>query len=423
MKRLTDELIFNQLAWCLATQFRPAKHARRFALTLLVLSSVVCASQSPGLHPGSWTQKAAMPRSTSTPASCVANRMLYVIGGHYPDATTALRTVQAYDPRTDSWTLKADLPTARHYLAAAAVDGIIYVVGGSGAGAPGAPVRPVAIYNPRTDTWTNGASIPTARGAHAACAVDGIVYAIGGSDGSQELASVEAYDPKSNQWTRRSSMPQRLWFPTASVVNGIIYVFHGTNVFLYDPKTDHWTTQAGHFSPYSWGLMSAEVDGVIYLFGGFTQDWTGGFDSTFAYDPAHDQFTTRRKLLRPRATGSCGVIDRRIYLAAGVSKEPVVNPDAVFYRSLEVFDPQGGVTPQLLSLTCETTKLVRLVWQGEAATQYGIESTPNIASGPWTRMMFTTGTNAVMASNALVEASCLVNPSDTNRFFRVLEAN
>ena len=94
--------------------------------------------------------------------------------------------------------------------------------------------------------------------------------------------------------------------------------------------------------------MSATVDGIIYLFGGMTEDLYGSFDFTLAYDPAQDRFTARRKMPRTRLTAACGVIDGKVYLAGGVNKEPVVNPDAVYYKDLDVFDPQGGVTPQIL---------------------------------------------------------------------------
>jgi len=169
--------------------------------------------------------------------------------------------------------------------------------------------------------------------------------------------------------------------------------------------------------------MSATVDGIIYLFGGMTEDLYGSFDFTLAYDPAQDRFSARRKMPRTRLTAACGVIDGKVYLAGGVSKEPARNPDAVFYKVLDVFDPQGGVTPQILSLTCESTNQVRLVWQGEAGISYGVESRPNVATGAWTRATFISGTNSVLATNALVEATCIVPTVDTNRFFRVLEAN
>ena len=403
-----------------------ACHRTRFGATLLIVAfSCLCLLPPAIAAPGSWTQKADMPAPSSTPASCVVDGILYVMGGHdNQPATHALTNVWAYDPQTDFWTNRAPLPTGRHFLGqcAAAVDGIIYLVGGTGAGVPGPFVREVTAYNPKTDTWTNGANIPTGRGALAACAVDGIIYAIGGTiDGNQQLSTVEAYDPKSNHWTTKRSMPQARWFVTASVANGRIYVFHGTDVFAYDPKTDSWTTNAHHFSPYSWGLMSAEVEGTIYLFGGFTQDWSGGYDFTLAYDPTQDQFTARRTMPRKRGTAACGVIGGKIYLAAGVTKEPLRNPDAIFYKILDVFDPQGGVTPQILSLACESTNRVRLVWQGEAGLRYGVQSTPDVVAPSWTRVMFSSGSNSVLATNSMVEAICLVPTTDTNRFFRVLE--
>jgi hypothetical protein len=395
------------------------------ATGLVVGALCLCPAWAANAAPGSWTQKADIPAPTSTPASCVADGILYVMGGHDDRAASnALQTVWAYNPQTDMWTNRAPLPSPRHFLGqcAAVVDGMIYLVGGSGPGRPGTPVLPVAAYNPRTDTWTNLADIPTGRKVLTACAVDGIVYAIGGHDADNHpVASVEAYDPKSNQWTTKTSAPYAAGFLTASVAtNGQIYVFGYTVTCAYDPKTDSWTTRS-HFSPYSWGLMSAEVDGLIYLFGGFTQDWKDGHDFTLAYDPAQDQFSARRKMLRKRGTAGCGVIGGKVYLAAGVSKEPVVNPDVVYYAALDVFDPQGGV-PQIVSLTCENTNCVRLRWEGEPGIWYGVESRPNVASGDWTRMMFSTGTNTVLATNSLVEASCLVPVEDPNRFLRVLES-
>jgi hypothetical protein len=204
------------------------------------------------------------------------------------------------------------------------------------------------------------------------------------------------------------------------MANGLIYAFMGTNTFAYDPQADQWTTKA-KFSSRSMGLMSATVDGIIYLFGGMTEDLGGSFDFTLAYDPAQDRFTARRKMRQTWVTAGCGVIDGKVYLAGGVSIEPVVNPNPVYYKTVDMFDPQGGVMPQILSLACESTNRVRLSWQGEAGILYGVQSRPNLASGSWTRNTFSTGTNSVLATNALVEATCLVPTADTNRFFRVLE--
>jgi len=184
---------------------------RTFRLGVSITATLLLTALPPATAaPGSWTQKADMPGQASTPASCVVDGILYVMGGHYPDADTALRTVWAYDPLVDSWTRKADLPTARHFLAAAAVDGIIYVVGGTGAGVPGASVLPVAAYDPKTDTWTNGANMLTGRATLAACAVDGVIYAIGGAlDSSTQVATVEAYDRRAINGPGNAVCPSR----------------------------------------------------------------------------------------------------------------------------------------------------------------------------------------------------------------------
>jgi hypothetical protein len=400
-----------------------AWHRKRLWATVLIVVSSCLRLLPPAVAaPGSWTQKTDMPGQAAATAACVVDGILYVMGGHYP-YSTVLRTVWAYDPLTDSWTRKADMLTARRFHAAAAVDGIIYLIGGSGVGLPGSPVLPVEAYDPKTDTWVAKANIPTGRLTLAACAVDGIIYAIGGSTSWPTRSSaVEAYDPTTNQWTTKSNLPKELAFLTASVASGVIYAFMGTNTFAYDPQTDRWTAKA-RYSPWSYGLMSSTVDGIIYLFGGMTEDWYGSFDFTLAYDPALDWFSTRRKMPRTRLVAGCGVIDGKVYLAGGMSKEPVVNPDAVYYEDLGMFDPQGGVTPQILSLARESTNRVRLAWQGEAGLRYSVQSTPIIANGPcpWTTNTFSTGTNSILATNALVEATCLVPPKDTNRFFRVLE--
>jgi Kelch motif len=397
-------------------------HNRTTATVFLVAASCLCLLSPAIAAPGSWTQKADMPAPTSTPASCVVDGILYVMGGHYP-YETALKTVWAYDPQTDSWTRKADMPTERRFAAAAAVDGIIYVVGGSGVGWWGAPMLPVAAYNPKTDTWVTKANIPTGRFTPAACAVDGIIYAIGGFIKPQGVAfaTVEAYDPRTDQWARKRDLPKPIYFSTASAVDGVIYVFAEINTFAYTPQTDRWTNKAA-FSPWSAGTMSVTVDKIIYLFGGMPPGWSGpGYDFALAYDPAQDRFTSRRKMPRARTAGGCGVIDGKIYLAGGPDREPLVNPGTVYWKVLDVFDPQGGVTSQILNLACESTNRVRLAWQGEAGILYGVQSRPNVANGSWTRVMFSSGSNNVLATNSIVEVTCLVSTADTNRFFRVLE--
>jgi len=182
------------------------------------------------------------------------------------------------------------------------------------------------------------------------------------------LSTVEAYD------RRITSGPRKAPCPTSHVLDGQcgkqpdLRLLRNPNVRLQSPD-DSWTAKAV-FSR----LVGADVQrrGWDHLpVWRWTADLHGAYDFALAYDPAQDQFTARRKMPRTRSAAGCAVIDGRIYLVGGCSKEPIVNLDAIYYTVVDVFSPQGGVTPQILSLTCESTNQVRLVWQGEAGISYG----------------------------------------------------
>jgi hypothetical protein len=101
-------------------------------------------------------------------------------------------------------------------------------------------------------------------------------------------------------------------------------------------------------------------------------------------------------------------------------------PAASQYHSQWVFDPQGGVAPQVLSFNREAHDPVRLGWLGAAGRLYGVRSTQNPVSGPWSRFTFSAGANTVLtvlATNQVVEVIGADAPADTPRCFRVVEAD
>jgi N-acetylneuraminic acid mutarotase len=356
--------------------------------------------------------------------------ILYVIGGHKdPGVYTQLPTLFAYDPKTDSWVRKQDMPTARRWPAACVVDGIIYVIGGGGMFSP--DLNAVEAYDPKTDTWVAKAPLATARSGVCACAVDGVIYAIGGATGTisagnlRRTTTMEAYDPKTDRWTRKATLPTPMGWGAACAVNGVIYAFCIKDAAAYDPTTDRWTRKA---SIPSWSLRClgasfSAVDGIVYLLGGEISPTAGGYDLSLAYDPEQDGYIGKRKVPMKCDSAAAASIGGKVYLTGGASGDPGNYPGAVYYDSLWVFDPQGGVTPRLLSLNRESLDRVRLAWRGEAGRLYGVQSTPNLATVVWPRLQFSTGTNSILATNGLVEATCAVPSGDTQRFFRVLEAN
>ncbi|HRY51971.1 MAG TPA: hypothetical protein P5186_28405 [Candidatus Paceibacterota bacterium] len=216
-------------------------------------------------------------------------------------------------------------------------------------------------------------------------------------------------------------LPKPLMLLTTSVVDGLIYVFEGTETFIYDPKIDQWTAQA-KFSPAKWGMASGAVDGTIYLLGGVSPNWYTCYDAVLAYEPAQDKFTARRKMPRTRLCAASAVIEGRVYIVGGASEEPAfVNPKAVFYNILDVFDPQGGVTSRITAATIEGANRLRLVWEGESGVNYSVESSADVVTNRWTRVTLPTG-NTILATNTPVETSCPVVQGEPQRFYRVVEA-
>ncbi|MHC1765130.1 MAG: Kelch repeat-containing protein [Verrucomicrobiia bacterium] len=325
------------------------------------------------------------------------------------------------------------MPTARRCVAAAAVNGIILVVGGGGLYDP--VTDAVDAYDPKTDTWVAKAALSSPRSLVTLCELGGIIYAIGGFDrNSDAVATVEAYDPTTNQWTAKASLPEANWRGTADAVDGIIYAFFDRRTFAYDPASGGWTGKApipsGTLA--SGGSVSGVVDGFVYLFGGLSDNDSTSYPFSLAYDPVRDRFTSKRlmpvtcedaKCDSRRAYAACATIDGKIYIAGGIKANPNVETDAIDLSSTLMFDPHGGMAPQLQSVTHESADHVRLVWQGEAGRLYGVESAPDLAQGLWSRFMFSTDTSCILATNALVEATCTVPAADTARFFRVLEAD
>jgi len=404
---------------------------RRMIGSVTVFACCLCLNSQPALAaPGSWTPKAPMPKAIGVHAACAVDGILYVVGGD--DGTNIqsmhqLRTLFAYDPKTDVWTQKKDMPTPRRYLAAAVVDGIIYAIGGGGG--PDPVTGAVEAYDPKTDTWVAKTGMLTPRCFHNACAVNGIIYTIGGvkavGGNSVVVKTVEAYDPKTDQWTPKTDLPIAAYFGGDQVVNGLIYACYGKQTFAYDPQTDHWTTNAPIPAAWSYNSRapaSSVVDGIVYLFGGDSADMYTTYKLTLAYDPVQDKFTAKRLMPTNTLAAAAATIDGKIYITGGANSDPGVYDPIAVYNSLWVFDPQGGVAPQIQSLTVEGANSVRLAWQGEAGRLYGAESAQN-PKGPWTRLVLSTGTTTILATNASVEATCNISTTVQKRFFRVLEAN
>ena len=164
-----------------------------------------------------------------------------------------------------------------------------------------------------------------ARAAHAVVGTGDAIYALAGTgaDGRPVL-EVERFDGR--HWSDVSTLPgQGLNAPAAAEVDGRIYVLGGfntvTNVpsdrtLVFDTGTQQWSERARLPAPRG-GHAAVVLDRKIHLLGG------GNSRSTLAdhsvYDPATDRWAERAPL--PRSEGSPAVVvyHGRIYAIGGRS--------------------------------------------------------------------------------------------------------
>lgn len=138
-----------------------------------------------------------------------------VVGGRSLDGTTALASVELFDPRTRRWSQAAPLSVGRSTHAATLLDdGRVLVTGGLTEVSSGASARFVALasaelYEPRKNAWTLTRPMAEARGGHTATLlIDGTVLVVGGAREERvNVGVVERFDPKTAAFQSHASLP------------------------------------------------------------------------------------------------------------------------------------------------------------------------------------------------------------------------
>ncbi len=156
-------------------------------------------------------------------------------------------------PADDGWTVEVSSndPTKRHENAYVEVGGLFYLIGGRGN-------KPLEIYDPVSRSWSTGAAPPFEMHHFQAVSYQGDVYVIGGFTGDfpneTPLTNVYIYDPGTDSWTTGPSIPasRRRGSTGVAVYNNRIYMVCGLQnghidgwvpwLDEFDPSTGTWTT-------------------------------------------------------------------------------------------------------------------------------------------------------------------------------------
>ncbi len=306
---------------------------------------------------GTWALLLPMPRSLWGAAAAVLadGRVLVVGGAAGASSTSALATVEVFDPGSNSWAAAAPMLQARAYPAAATLaDGSVLVVGGSRGGLP---LDSAERYFPDTGTWVSAGTMSTPRTqATATVLLDGRVLVLGGgSQGSPGFAATNAaeiFDPATGTWTPTAPMSAARASHTATLlsdgevlVTGGASTYHGpkgtvtTTAEIYDPKSGTWHS-AARMSVARYHHMAALLpDGRVLVAGGWAL--TTNSDKSLAtaeiYDPATNRWTATGSMATGRARGNIAALpDGRILVVDGV------DPAYHVMATAEIWDAASG---------------------------------------------------------------------------------
>ncbi len=233
----------------------------------------------------------------------------------------------------------------------ASVDGKIYIPGGLITNCA-TPATVASIYDPATETWSaSTTAIPRGRYNSGVAALEGKVYTVGGRDNSTDschnggamewYTDVDVYDPDTDSWTSVAPLAAARSGAASAAADGKIYIFGGSDGYVpsavnsageaYDPQANTWSPIAT--LPHAMGgSVAAELDGLIYV--------NGGDETVQVYDPAGDQWLSPLPAMqRPRTGFRLASMGGKLYAISAALGEAALEGEAVPQRFTEEYDP------------------------------------------------------------------------------------
>uniref|UniRef100_A0A3B3ZT14 BTB domain-containing protein n=1 Tax=Periophthalmus magnuspinnatus TaxID=409849 RepID=A0A3B3ZT14_9GOBI len=226
--------------------------------------------------PASWSVGRSLRRTRGT-------ETLFLLGGPHDQDTQAL---YQFHPLSGRW--QSCAPLERKNLTQYSVAAVsVIVTGGYFRDVLWFSVDWVLIYNCLNQRWTEGPSLQKSRHSHCSVGLGDVLYVIGGSMDESLVNDVERLILGSEGWVSVSPMIRAVERAAAAVLGSNLYVACGLDengeayggVQRYGVEQDQWDVVS--YSPYPYDLVATELNGALYLFGGFalrfdvdTDEWT-----------------------------------------------------------------------------------------------------------------------------------------------------
>ena len=227
------------------------------------------ANRAYNVKTNTWETLANMTTGSYGLDSTIIGDKIYCIGGY-----NNLNTNQVYNITNNKWSTLATMTTGREYLTVDAVGTKIYAIGGSGSTTY---LNTNECYDTKTNTWSSKANMTVAKYGHGSAVIGNNIYCIGGYTGSYVKTNY-CYDTTTNTWTTKTAVTAVRRYVSCVAVDDKIYAMCGQSAsstyqktnYCYDPITNAWTTMTACVGTASYGKGAAAVNGMIFLFGGYS---------------------------------------------------------------------------------------------------------------------------------------------------------
>ncbi|GMU06721.1 hypothetical protein ASNO1_29740 [Corallococcus caeni] len=267
------------------------------------------------------------PRSSFTLTALPDGRALAV--GGLDNASTRLASCDLYSPES-GWSATGPLFTARYGHAAVLLqDGRVMVLGGSNTSA----LSSVEFYDPVAGTWSAGPDMPfTVASPKAALLPDGKVFVVAG--GTRALL----FDPSAAAWT---VLPERTYghsLPVVTVLlDGRVLVSGDPGAELFDFASGSWTRPVPVVTPSRTAHAATRLaDGRVLFTGGY--NYSPPFLATASiFDPATNTEVATGSMSVPRTGHAMQSLPDGSVLVLGGSPA-----STVLTNSVERYDPVTG---------------------------------------------------------------------------------
>jgi len=156
---------------------------------------------------------------------------------------------------------------------------------------------------------------------------------------NSQIEEIRSAPPGGNYWISRQDFPNAVVAACSFVINGKGYVFGGmifgyrtNDLWEYDPTLNSWTKKASPpFASPRRSAASFVIDGKGYIVGG-NIEYDGGFSrETWEYNPVTNTWRQRRKLPEGRYGATGFVINRKGYVAMGITPSYIHRAEILEY--------------------------------------------------------------------------------------------